>query len=145
MSRLNFAPLGDAFILGSQQIKDTQEEIARLKALVLQTSGLTSSSPVPEPPIPPVPPPEDTYKRIGPPDPIVANFSQSGNMNQLLDQLIQTPRFQDIVKQYIADNYSNYKLNSVTSKENFGLTPDTRNLLIFGLIIVIIYLLFNLF
>ena len=40
---------------------------------------------------------------------------------------------------------SNYKLNSVTSKENFGLTPDTRNLLIFGLIIVIIYLLFNLF
>jgi hypothetical protein len=57
MSRLNFAPLGDAFLLGSKQIQDTQDEIARLKELVIQSNRpseekLSGPSPIPPAPAP---------------------------------------------------------------------------------------------
>ena len=38
MSRLNFSSVNEAFLLGSEQITNTQKEIAKLKALVLETS-----------------------------------------------------------------------------------------------------------
>jgi len=39
MNKLNFASVGEAFKLGSEQIKDTREEIEKLKKLVIQTSN----------------------------------------------------------------------------------------------------------
>jgi hypothetical protein len=38
MSRLNFAPLSDAFYLGSDQIKNTQEEINKLRQIISDTT-----------------------------------------------------------------------------------------------------------
>ena len=38
MSRLHFSSVNEAFLLGSEQITNTQKEIAKLKALVLETS-----------------------------------------------------------------------------------------------------------
>ena len=38
MSRLNFTPVDKAFTLGSSQIKDTQEEIAQLTKLILESN-----------------------------------------------------------------------------------------------------------
>jgi len=148
MSRLNFAPLGDAFLLGSKQIQDTQDEIARLKELVIQSNRpseekLSGPSPIPPAPAPaPAPAPEQNYQRIGPPPSQVATFTNSQVVNDLIDQLIQTPRFQDIVKKAANSNYANYTLQSV--KETFG-SSETKNLLIFILIILTVYLFFNLF
>ena len=118
MSKLNFASLNDAFILGSQQIKDTQEEISKLKSLVLETSGFGTSAtqqPKRESP-PPGPPP--SYSRVGPPDTTQATFSNN-NVNELdtlIDKLIQSPRFSDIVSQYISSKYPGLTLSAISSQ-----------------------------
>jgi hypothetical protein len=46
MSRLNFAPLTDAFFLGSDQIRNTQDEINKLRKIISDTnvSKVQSSS-----------------------------------------------------------------------------------------------------
>ena len=44
MSRLNFTPVDKAFTLGSSQIKDTQEEIAQLTKLILESNTQTKRS-----------------------------------------------------------------------------------------------------
>ena len=68
MGLLGFSNLDQAFILGSNQIKDTQEEIENLKKLILDTNtkkkvkNETSAAPL-------------NYTRIGPADPVVANFA----------------------------------------------------------------------
>ena len=149
MSRLNFASLGDAFILGSQQIKDTQEEIARLKTLVLETSGMAPKKKE-ELPVPPTLPPQ-SYSRIGPSDNVEAVFTKTPpvNVNDLIDKLIQSPRFEDIVKSYITKNYPNFNLNAVKytpSKETFGsMCDNTKNMIIFILVAFMFYIFFNLF
>ena len=40
MSKLNFSSINDAFILSSDQIKTTQEEIASLKKLIIESNGI---------------------------------------------------------------------------------------------------------
>lgn len=148
MNRLNFAPLGDAFLLGSKQIQDTQEEIARLKELVIQSNKkseekLSGPSP-PSPPPPPEPaPPSNFYQRIGPPPSQYATFSSSQDINDLIDRLIRSPRFQDIIKKSNENNtnFANFNLESV--KETFG--TSSENLLIFILVLITLFLFFNLF
>lgn len=123
MSKLNFASLNDAFILGSQQIKDTQEEISKLKSLVLETSGFgTSATQQPKRESPPPGPPG--YSRVGPPDTTQATFSNNnGNdLDTLIDKLIQSPRFSDIVSQYISSKYPGLTL-SATSYQPAGSQP----------------------
>jgi hypothetical protein len=41
MNKLNFTPVDKAFTLGSSQIKDTQEEIAQLTKLILESNTKT--------------------------------------------------------------------------------------------------------
>ena len=78
MSRLNFSSIDEAFILSSNQIKNTQEEIANLKALVLESNGIVSQKKELKPPPPITTPnvetthfgeittPKGEYKRMGP-------------------------------------------------------------------------------
>jgi hypothetical protein len=124
MSRLSYASVNEAFILGSEQIKNTQEEIARLKSLILETSGIT---PPKEPEKPkPKPEPESSYQRIGPPDQVSATFVQPGtpgapgvpsavpqedNIDLLVMKLIKHPKFDDIVKSYISDKHPDWVLS----------------------------------
>jgi hypothetical protein len=44
MSRLYFAPIAEAFYLGSDQIKDTQAEIAKLKTIIGDSALVKKSS-----------------------------------------------------------------------------------------------------
>ena len=114
MSRLNFAPIGEAFNLGSDQIKDTRAEIEKLKSLISETS-LKKTKPLEE----------DTTKLI-----TYNNKSKSGNDTDTdidLLKLIQHPKFDDIVKNYIIvkqpewvkQNFGNFKQPELV-KQNFG-------------------------
>ena len=163
MSQLKFASLGDAFILGSQQIKDTQDEIARLKALVLETSGMGPTKPEqsgkPEPK-------KSEYTRVGQPDTTKATFvPKTNDINDLIEKVIEHPKFKDIVKNAV--NYREYTLQSTqyapaqppvqvpvprqvpqkesfTTKESFGeLSVCTLNTIIFLLISLFIYIVFH--
>jgi hypothetical protein len=111
MNKLNFASLNDAFILGSQQIKDTQEEISKLKSLVLETAGFGGTQSKNNEPKPV----EKGYTRVGQPDTTQATFSNTSprnDMDTLIDKLIQSPRFDDIVSQYISNKYPALTLSS---------------------------------
>jgi hypothetical protein len=147
MSRLNFSPINEAFLLGSEQIKNTQEEIAKLKALITAT-GPTSSKPL-------------SAERIGKPDEVQAVFkkpepepkpqaspSQPEDLELTFFKLMKNPKFEDIVKNYVAVKYPEYELSEtkyVPNISKFGNsscgTNDTINgLIIFLIISLIIYL-----
>ena len=118
MSKLNFASLNDAFILGSQQIKDTQEEISKLKSLVLETSGLG--------PTPVKKENQQNYTRVGAPDITQATFNvndKQENIDTLIDKLIQSPRFSDVVAQYISSKYPNLQLSGTSYQPAPGGVP----------------------
>jgi hypothetical protein len=134
MSRLIYASIDEAFVLGSKQIQDTQEEIARLKTLISETS-LAPPKPAPVQVVPPpvqsgAIPQEQVYQRIGPPPMTQAAFGerQQGNYmsDDLISQVIQHPRFDDIVKEYLKNKYPNNDLFQTayvpppTTKSNFG-------------------------
>ena len=140
MSKLGYASINEAFILGSQQIKDTQEEIAKLKALISETS-LT-----PIPVVQPAPV-EQVYQRIGPPPVTQAVFSEGiDSFNQSLSELIKHPRFDDIVQDYLKNKYPNNDLSY--TKSTFGQmlgNNENRNVIIFLITGIIIYLLINAF
>jgi hypothetical protein len=143
MSRLNYASVGEAFMLGSDQIKNTQEEIAKLKALVMESSIL----PTPEQGPPPIqqPKPPQEYNRIGPSPPVSAVFGAQGteNFDTLLIKLVQHPRFDDIVKNYVSFKHPEWILKE--TKSGFGsINQINWNDVFFYLaLIVIIYLLVN--
>jgi len=151
MSRLNFAPISDAFYLGSDQIKDTRSEIENLRKIIgdselvkkpAQQNGVSKI--------------DEGKKRIGYGDKIVANFDENNkSTDENLDilKLVQHPRFNDIVKNYILLNkpewIKNPELTSTSflpnnQKENFvksNLEPPTQQnfiyFLIFGLLVYI--------
>jgi hypothetical protein len=139
MAPLGYSNFGEAFVLGSDQIKNTQEEIAKLKALVMDSSNKVNrtdpgnsrdlgNSRDPgnnliqsEPKIPnPTPQTEDT------PD-------------ILFLKMIQHPNFDDT----ILKNYMSMK----SSKSSFGTkeVPDEllKNILVFVIIAMVIYFFVN--
>jgi hypothetical protein len=140
MSKLGYANINEAFILGSQQIKDTQEEIAKLKALISETS----LTPPVSPPVPPQPVPpqmDQVYQRIGPPPVTEAVFGEdNGSFNQTLSDLIKHPRFDDIVQEYLKTKVNN---NLSYTKSTFGQMNDNenKNVIIFLITGIVIYLL----
>ena len=121
MSRLYFSPISEAFILGSDQIKDTQAEIAKLKtiigdsALVKKGSLNISKQETPD-------------QRIGLSDNVVANFNpnslQKNNDNMDLMKLVQHPKFDDIVKSYIIVNHPEWANNILN---NTMYIPNSKN------------------
>ena len=159
MSRLNFAPLTDAFYLGSDQIKNTQEEITKLRKIISestltkQTSNIkdksssnqsnnnqsnnNQSNKKEEEE-------EQVSKRVGYSDNVVANFIKKNNSGSLNDtdllQIIQHPKFDDIVKNYIIvkrpewinstlsnTQYIPNPLNNNNVKESFKSTKNDNN------------------
>ena len=126
---LNYASVGEAFILGSDQIKNTQDEIAKLKALLIETN--TPAIIQQPPPAVTQPPPVV----IQPQPPVVKNES---TFNDILSNLIQHPKFDDIVNNYIKDKYPNH---TFVEKSTFG---NDNDIIKFLLVCLFIYLILNL-
>jgi hypothetical protein len=120
MSKLNFASVGEAFKLGSEQIKNTQEEIAKLKALVMDSSGII------KPPTDKLPQ-TNGYERIGPPDIVNTNFvapspqRTNEEFEYTLMNLMKNPKFDDIVKNYVTIKHPEWLLSST----NYAPQPVT--------------------
>ena len=132
MNKLNFTPINQAFILGSQQIKDTQEEIAKLKALVLDSeikkpTGMTEQK-------------DDSYKRIGNADKTTAIFSKPESQYDYNDfdfnllRIIKHPKFDDVVKNYVLINHPDWLLKETryTSNNSPGPIPATTGQTYYG-------------
>ena len=161
MNRLSYATVGEAFILGSEQIKNTQEEIAKLKSLILETSLAPPSKLVPK---------EESYQRIGPPDTTDAVFTSKESVEEdqfetMLIKLMKHPKFDDIVKNYISLKHPNLKETKYTpdvrspykpvnglpgynipggyGKENFGNTNNGGNVILFLLITVSLWIILS--
>ena len=148
MSKLNFACINEAYSIGSEQIKKTQDEIAKLKKIVEDSANGNQN--------------QNLYKRIGNPDTVSAEFcstngntngsngssNTNGNTNGIsnvngsngsspdddLDftffKLMKNPKFEDIIKNYIIFKHpdwlghglsgTQYSKNTGNSKEYFG-------------------------
>jgi hypothetical protein len=89
MSRLNYAPLAEAYFLGSDQIKDTQSEIAKLKSLITDSTLSKKTN--------------ETKERIGSSDSTSVSFVKNESKENNLDilKIMQHPKFEDIVKNYV--------------------------------------------
>ena len=96
MSRLNYASLGDAFRLGSDQIKDTQKEIDTLKKLITETSITKNKELNPDTIL--VKDKPNTSASAKEVTKAVTN-EKSESIDIL--KIIQHPQFEDIVKNYI--------------------------------------------
>ena len=155
MSKLNFSNIDEAFVLGSKQIKDTQEEISNLKKMIMEdevksasvkASNLSNAN-------------ANVYQRIGPPDNVQANFGEAEKSNHFdlennFFKMIQHPRFDDLVYNYVKNNHPKWVLSDkqyVKSdfKSNFGgysttVCSDIKNYLTFFTISIVIYLLLSL-
>jgi hypothetical protein len=127
MSRLGFANIGEAFMLGSDQIKNTQEEIAKLKALITESSVAKPAN-------------AQNYQRIGPAPTTTAVFEppkkQEEDFNVLLSKLIQHPNFDDIVKNYVSFKHPEWVLKE--TKSTFG--SVSTDAIVYIIIILILYL-----
>ena len=156
MSRLNFAQLSEAFYLGSDQIKDTQAEIEKLKKII-GDSTLSKKIPITK---------EITKENV--------NISSINDKQQIssinnkqqieynnLDfmKLMQHPKFDDIVKNYVILNHPEWvngtfnKMNKIGNhfnhlndfnnfnnfKETFG-NSNVQNYFFFFIFAMIFYL-----
>jgi hypothetical protein len=150
MFRLTYASVDEAFKLGSEQIKDVQEEIKKLKDIVFETS--TSKSKETKEPA-----------RIGKPDTVEANFkkqeSPAQNDQVSLTELVRSPQFEEIVKKYISEKYpqmNNAPLKSTNyepSKSTFGIFKETfgelcsnvKNIVTFFIVSILVYIMFSIY
>jgi len=160
MSKLNFSNIEEAFVLGSEQIKNTQAEIANLKKIIMDSSISNPGSDNPGSGNPDSGKPgPSNYERIGPPDRTQVNFEKGDNEFNLENnffKMVQHPRFDDLVYKYVHNNHPDWVLRDkeyTGSKSNFGKTynkystticSDIKNYLIFFTISIAIYLLLSL-
>ena len=140
MSRLLFAPLDEAFYLRSDNIKDTQIEIDNLKKIISE-SQLVKRQPNPKEQISK---PKELYA-----DKVTANFENGAPSDIDMMKVIQHPRFDDIVKNYLLVKYPELKLkpfNQKPIKENFGSNYSTtfcsniKNYTLFFIFSLVVYL-----
>jgi len=147
MFRLTYASVDEAFKLGSEQIKDVQEEIKKLKDIVFETSNSKPKE----------------NGRIGKPDTVDANFQKQEpvvkNDSLSLNELIRSPQFEEIVKKYISEKYphmNNVPLKSTQyepSKSTFGMFKETfgelcsniKNIVIFFIVSILVYIMFSIY
>jgi len=111
MSRLYFAPIAEAFYLGSDQIKDTQAEIEKLKTIISDsTLAKKSSLNIAK---------KENNERVGQSDNVVATFNQppkNENLNEIdLMRIVQHPKFEDIVKSYIIVQHPEWINNNLNN------------------------------
>jgi hypothetical protein len=143
MSKLNFASINEAYTLGSDQIKNTQEEIAKLKTLLIDQ------------PIKP-------ETRIGPPDKIETKFDTTpikppadDDFEYHFIKAMKHPKFEDIVKNYVSVKYPNLFLKETDyapqGKESFGnkysrtVCSDIKNYIVFFIMSMLIYLFLSMY
>ena len=92
MSKLNFASVSEAYSIGSEQIKNTQSEIARLKKIIEESSTNVPNNNQKE---------SIEYKRIGNPDNVQAQFCKPMNSNNSINPMNPSnrnnPYFNDVV------------------------------------------------
>ncbi len=151
MSRLNFAPLTDAFFLGSEQIRNTQEEINKLRKIISdgnhskkQENNEKQQQQIniqPPPPQISLPPQQKT----------ISMFSQQNENKLIIDdtdiiKVIHHPKFDEIVKNYIIVKHPEWlnKESGVKTflKEGFGRSSygtETKNYIIFFLVSFLLY------
>ncbi len=164
MSKLNFACIDEAYSIGSEQIKKTQEEIAKLKKIVEDSANVPNGHIIP-----------NHYNRIGVPDKVSAEFCNGqnntsspsqGNLEDDLDftffKMMKNPKFEDIIKNYILFKHPEWfgkglsgtqysGNNQGNNKEYFGqkysntICTDVKNYILFFIISIAIYLLLVLF
>jgi len=115
MSRLNYAPLGEAYFLGSEQIKDTQSEIAKLRSLITDSTLLKNNNDK-----------KETYKRVGQSDSTSVSFVKDESKDKDIDllKIIQHPKFEDIVKNYVIVKHPEWLKSTVDST---GFVPNKMN------------------
>ena len=164
MSRLNFAPLSDAFNLGSDKIKNTQEEIDKLRKIISDSSlkPKTSETKSQFNEKKTIPDTTSTQRETSTQrDPNTQRDPSTQRDSVLTDadilKIIQHPRFDDVVKNYIIvkhPEWVNGKSNIKESfqvggflKQGFGNTYSTtvcsnlKNYVIFFVISLLVYLL----
>jgi hypothetical protein len=159
MSKLNFSNIAEAYTIPSAVIKETANEITRLKKIV-EDSALNKNPQQPS----------DGYQRIGSPDKIEATFCNSNQPQQspvsgvplkhqippedfeyTFLKLSRSPQFDDIIKNYILYKHPDWLLNSTSYspfKESFGrsvnLPTDIKHYVIFFIVSIVIYLFLSL-
>jgi hypothetical protein len=127
MSRLSYANVGEAFLLGSDQIRNTQEEIAKLKALVMDSSTTVS---------------KEKFTAVEPPSPSPSpspqqiNQPPSDDFDVLFLKLTKYPRFEEIIKNYINFKHPEWCLKQTNEKL-------LNSIFVFAIITLIIYLIIN--
>ena len=156
MSKLNFSNLSEAYSIPSTRIKETSNEISKLKKIV-ENSVL--------PTIPPVQGTQPGYQRIGPADTTEATFSSkpsprdSEDLEYTFLKLIKNPEFKDIIKNYITFKHpdwllagTNYQKHRPFTKESFGnkyssnsIDDEIKNYIMFFTISIVIYLMLSLY
>lgn len=111
MSKLGFAPVAEAYSIGSQQIKTERDEIARLKNIILEASKKT----------PELANSNQEYRRIGLPDKVNATFCSNGggiveelstnDIEYTFLKLMRNPNFEEVVKNYIIFKHPEWLLS----------------------------------
>jgi hypothetical protein len=148
MSKLNFASVSEAYSIGSEQIKNTQSEIARLKKIIEESSTNVPNNNQKE---------SIEYKRIGNPDNVQAQFCKPMNSNNSINpmnpsnrnnpyfndvvssdefdytflKIMRHPKFDEIVKNYVIVKHPEWILNNThyipsnVPQSNIGNSPTT--------------------
>jgi hypothetical protein len=157
MSKLYFSPVDKAFVLGSSQIKDTQEEINKLTKLILESNTQTAKK---KPTKDPEPVDDKQYMRIGYPDRQASVFrpnTPEDSIDYNLMKVIGHPRFDEIVKNYALINHPEWLLRETVyvpsgpSKSTFGAQYSTtvcsnvKNYIMFYIISVVLFVLLSIF
>lgn len=148
MSKLNFSNISDAYNIPSSIIKETSDEITRLKKVVEDSTFNKKQAP------------QGGYERIGNPDKVNATFCPSKNESPQIDdfeytflKLSRSPQFEDVIKNYILFKHPDWLLSNTnyshSQKESFGksktgLCDDIKNYIIFFIISMVIYLFLSL-
>jgi hypothetical protein len=149
MSRLSYASVDEAFKLGSDQIKDVQEEIKKLKELVFETGN---KKPKPTEKVNAV-----FEKKQPEPEPPKPYQNQDTSVAKDLEKNNNVPQFEDIVNKYISEKYpqmketplkstiSKFGINAETAfKETFGeLCSNIKNITIFFIISILVYIMMS--
>ena len=166
MSKLNFASISEAYVIGSEQIKNTQSEINKLKQIIDEASKIkNNNSPTTDssstPPSTQSTQSTQSIQSI----PVTSITSAVGNVRLMENpddefeyhfyKLSKNPKFEEIIKKYIIINHPNWLLQSEVNGVNAGtagtagvplniyysnVNTNIRNYVIFFIVSVVIYL-----
>ena len=147
MNKLNFANVSDAYTIGSEQLKNNQMEIAKLRKIIESNNAPSESSQTSNPSIPN----NQNIPNIPNNHSNQKETSGSGSDEEyLFFKMLNNPKFDDILKNYIIYKHPDWLINKQVNNiipgiSNFGLnTPNSvKNYIIFFIVSLMIYLLLS--